>query len=72
MNNKSVFIDDLENIYKNAMKNEQYSVALKAKELIGKCCGFWTTSKNKKLELSNLTDDELSELIESVEKQVNA
>lgn len=71
---KTEILKDLEEIYLQAMEKGNFSVALKAKELLGKELGlFGLSSANgskRKISLADLSDDELSSLIEDIENQL--
>ncbi len=58
---------DLEKIYALALNNENYSVALKAKELLAKAQGLFKQKPKTALSLKNLTTDELEQLLAQVE-----
>ena len=63
-------LNDLENIYSLAMVNENYALALKAKELLGKAQGLFSPGKRPKISLNDLTDEELENLLKEVEREV--
>lgn len=63
-------LKDIEGIYVAAMEKGNFSVALKAKELLGRECGLFSTSKKKPFSLTELSDDELNRLIQEIEMQL--
>lgn len=71
---KTEILKDLEEIYLQAMEKGNFAAALKAKELLGKELGlFIFTPANggeRKISLADLSDDELSSLIEDIENQL--
>ena len=66
----SHILKDLENLYALAMEKGNFTVALKAKELLGREQGLFSgASRKKKLSLENLSDEELEALIQELERQ---
>lgn len=62
-------IRDLERIYKIALKTGKLTIALKAKELIGKAFGLFKTPPSNKIPLiSELSDEQLEHMISSVQQ----
>ena len=68
---KNSIINDLEEIYSLALAHENYSVALKAKELLGKTQGLFSGQKKSMFSLSDLSDEELQELIQQIENELS-
>lgn len=63
-------LKDLEKIYRIALANDNYPIALKAKELLVKNQSI-TPQKNKpKLDLKNYTEQELIKLLKGVEEKL--
>ncbi len=71
MKKREETLSDLENIYTLALAHENYSVALRAKELIGKAQGLFRENKPYKMNIEDLTDQELAELIQKVENELD-
>jgi hypothetical protein len=61
---------DVEDIYLKAMEKESYSIALKAKELLGREHGLFKVKTQKESALENISDQVLSRLIGMLEKQL--
>jgi hypothetical protein len=70
-----VILKDIENIFVLAMSKENLSVALKAKELLGREQGLFltrrTSSKNNVTNLSSLSEEDLINLIQQLELKLN-
>jgi hypothetical protein len=61
---------DMEQIFQLAMATGKLSVALRAKELIGKEMGlFLPASQRAKIKLNELSDEELMEALDEVEQE---
>jgi|GEM_PF-5586705 hypothetical protein len=63
-------LKDIEGVYVAAMEKGNFSVALKAKELLGRECGLFSTSKKKAFSLTELSEEELNRLIQEIEMQL--
>ncbi len=62
---------DVEDIYLKAMEKESYSIALKAKELLGREHGlFKARVTQKEAVIEGLSDQVLSRVIRMLEKQL--
>lgn len=67
----SQILDDLETLYTLALEKENFSVALKVKELLGKECGlFFPSAQRKPVSLKELSDEDLDLLIKRLETQI--
>lgn len=71
MNKEEDILKDLEDVYTLALAHEKFAVALKAKELLGKAQGLFSDKKKSKVSLSDLSDEDLKQLIREVEKELN-
>lgn len=60
------YIKDLELMYTEAMKAGQYKDALKAKELLGKCQGYFLKQDYKSFD--QLVEEDLDGCIKALEK----
>lgn len=65
---KDKIIQDLEDLYQEALKNKTFQTALRAKELQCKLLGFFKTSPPKTEFLEKITPHELKQLIEHIEQ----
>ncbi len=68
------YIKDLETIFQKAMEAENFSTALKAKELLARLQGFFTPGDKPSIHekpLDALSDTELEHLIQSLEKHID-
>ena len=66
----SHILKDLENLYALAMEKGNFTVALKAKELLGREQGLFSgNSRKKKISPESLSDEELEALIQELEGQ---
>ncbi len=63
-------IKDLESIYAMALASENYSVALKAKELLGRQFGLFTPKQKDKISLVDLSEEDLERLIVEIEREL--
>jgi hypothetical protein len=63
-------LNDLENLYILAMEKGNFTAALKAKELLGRECGLFS-SKKAKISLTDLSDEEIERLIQEIEAQMD-
>lgn len=69
MTYKEQLISDINEISKLAIANEEFNVALKAKELIAKLtCA--NKGKDGKLDLNSLTNEELEGIIKTLEAEL--
>jgi len=67
---RSHILKDLENLYALALEKGNFSVALKAKELLGREQGLFSgASHKKKLSLESLSDEDLDAFIQELEGQ---
>jgi len=70
----SDILKDLEKIYLMALGKENFSVALKAKELLGRQLGFFALKnpmlKKNKLSLEHLSDEDITHLIKELEAKL--
>ena len=68
---KNILLEDLEKIFRKAMKRNNLSVALKTKELLAKLQGIFPgktfSDNNIKKSLAALSDEELLQLLEKME-----
>lgn len=72
--NEDDFFISLETVLEKALEQGQYSVALKALELIGRVRGFVPEKKSKckaPFSIDSLNNDELEKIIESAYKFVD-
>ncbi len=71
---KQTTLEDLEKIFSLTMAQENFTIALKAKELIGRAQGLFSLkspSKKDKITLDGLSDEELSQLVGEIELKLN-
>jgi hypothetical protein len=74
---KEKFFIDIYKIFTQSMKNQQYTIGLKAIEIIGKYKGFLKSSysgeKNSihSLDFSSMSEEELQQMIDKVESTIN-
>jgi len=65
---------DLENLYQLALEKENFSSALKAKELLGREYGLFApkspTSQKEKMDLNNISDEDINQLIKALETKL--
>jgi hypothetical protein len=61
---------DLESIYAMALASENYAVALKAKELLGRQFGLFTPKQKDKISLADLSEEDLERLIGEIEREL--
>ena len=67
----NTILEDVEEIFTRAMAKGSFSVALRAKELLGRECGlFKQKTKNAEFSLENVSEQELSRLVKVIEKQL--
>jgi len=67
----SQILSDIETLYALALKKENFSTALKAKELIGREYGlFLPHTYRKKLSLKDFSDEDIEFLIRKIEAQM--
>jgi hypothetical protein len=69
------FIADIEHIFKQALQHEKWTVALRAKELLGRLHGFFKdkrTGEEKLLSLRSLSDQTLQHLLKLCEGVENS
>ena len=69
-NSPADIIKDLESIYEMAIASESFSVALKAKELLGREHGLFMPKKKTSLSLADLTNEDLERLIVEIENEL--
>ena len=73
-NFRESILKDLEDIYAMAMRNENFGVVLKAKELLGREFGLFShaspSSKKGDVALKDLSDDDITRLIGELEEQL--
>ena len=62
------FISDLERAFEAAMSAENFTAALKAKELLGKYISSQTRGEGHLRSVSEMSLEEIEHLIESIEK----
>lgn len=62
-------LKDLENLYVLAMEKGNFAAALKAKELLGRESGLFSSRKTK-VSLADLSDEDIERLIQEVEGQM--
>ncbi|MBS0272714.1 MAG: hypothetical protein JSR85_08765 [Proteobacteria bacterium] len=60
-------IKDFQMIYDLAISKENYSVALKAKELIAREHGLFSSHPSPQLSLSDLSDEDIARLIKEIQ-----
>lgn len=63
-------LKDLESIYAMALASENYAVALKAKELLGRQFGLFTPKQKDKISLADLSEEDLERLIGEIEREL--
>jgi hypothetical protein len=63
-------LEDLESIYAMAIANENFSVALKAKELLGRQVGLFLPQQKKKVSLADLSEEDLERLIREIQTEL--
>ena len=71
MNNdkaRKKLINDLEAAFKGALAAENYSAAIKAKELLGKELGFFKGDAKAKLSLASLSNEDIENLLAEIEE----
>ncbi len=67
-NPREVLLKDLEEIYALAMANGNLTAALRAKELLGKGEGFFSSAcLKKRVSLMDLADEDLERLIQEID-----
>ena len=67
-NSRTTTLQDLETLYTLALAKGNLTAALKAKELLGKGQGLFSTPSHKKpLSLKDLSDEDLNRLIQEIE-----
>jgi hypothetical protein len=63
-------LKDIEEVYMAAMEKGNFSVALKAKELLGRERGLFSMSKKKTFALIDLSEEDLNRLLQEIEMQL--
>ncbi|OJW50127.1 MAG: hypothetical protein BGO67_02015 [Alphaproteobacteria bacterium 41-28] len=63
-------LKDLESIYAMAMASENFSVALKAKELLGRQMGLFIPKQKNQVSLSDLSEEDLERLIREIKTEL--
>ncbi len=66
----SDILRDLEEVYTLAMEKGNFTTALKAKELLGRASGLFSTVKKPTLSLDDLSIEDLNRLIEDIETRL--
>jgi hypothetical protein len=64
---KKKFIQDLEDIFEKSMKSGKFSVALKAKEILGKLMGLIGAPKSEIKPIEQWSEEELTHFIRQLE-----
>lgn len=64
---KNDIIKDFEEIFNLAISKENYSVALKAKELMAREYGLFSSHKLSKLSLADFSDEDIERLIKEIQ-----
>ncbi|MBY0502187.1 MAG: hypothetical protein K2P93_09370 [Alphaproteobacteria bacterium] len=68
-------LKDIEDIFEQALAKANFSVALKAKELLGREQGLFLTkrppSKKETINLADLSEEDLLQLIQQLESKLN-
>ncbi len=67
VHSRESILNDLENLYQEALAQENLSVALKVKELQVKELGLFHAQKKPTIDWEALTDDELKNMIVQLE-----
>lgn len=65
----SSILQDLQDIYLRALEKGNFSVALKAKELLGRELGLFRLNK-KKISIDDFSEEDLAHLIETIEEKL--
>ncbi len=63
-------LKDIEGVYSAAMEKGNFTAALRAKELLGRERGLFSTSKKKTFSLTDLSEEDLNRLIQEIEAQL--